>query len=149
MRKIISSKSLLLLAFASAAAFAGAVQPPPLPGGGPETTICQLLESGLLPPGSEADYDHDGIPDLCDADADGDGVPNTQDACLATELGAAVDENGCSVLDLNPCDNGWKNHGAYVRAVVQTAEDFVARGLIDADGADAVVSEAARSSCGK
>jgi hypothetical protein len=138
----------LILAFTWGAS-GGVQQPPPDWGGGDEFSFCQALMSGFGPPGFDADYDHDGIPDVCDPDADGDGIPNAQDACPDTPLGAAIDADGCSIADLAPCAAAWKNHGSYVRAVVKTAESFVEQGLISNDEMDAVVSDAGQSSCGK
>jgi hypothetical protein len=117
---------------AASAAFAGAVPPPPPPdGGGGEISICDV------------------DPNACNPDIDGDGVPNEQDACPNTAPGAVVDAEGCSVADLNPCDAGWKNHGAYVRSFVQTAQAFVDAALLSQDAMDDLVSQAAESSCGK
>ena len=50
---------------------------------------------------------------------------------------------------LYPCEGPWKNHGQYVSAVSHAAEDFVTFGLITEAEKDAIVSEAAQSSCGK
>lgn len=43
----------------------------------------------------------------------------------------------------------WKNHGAFVSAVVHTAEALLSAGIITEEEKDAIVSEAARSDCGK
>jgi hypothetical protein len=43
----------------------------------------------------------------------------------------------------------WKNHGAFVSAVVHTAEALVAAGRITEGEKDSLVREAARSDCGK
>jgi hypothetical protein len=47
------------------------------------------------------------------------------------------------------CDGGWKNHGEYVKCVTQTAKYFAADGRIDQNKKDIIVSEAAKSDCGK
>ena len=47
-----------------------------------------------------------------------------------------------------PCENAWKNHGAYVSCVTHAAKDFVAAGLITDAEKDAIVAEAAASTCG-
>lgn len=46
----------------------------------------------------QADYDNDGIGDVCDDDIDGDGVKNENDLCPNTVSGEIVDESGCKVL---------------------------------------------------
>lgn len=48
-----------------------------------------------------------------------------------------------------PCDNEWKNHGAYVSCVAQASEDFVDLGLITEAEKGAIVSAAGKSACGK
>ena len=58
------------------------------------------------------------------------------------------DSIGCSISDLCPCENNWKNHGAYVLCVAHTSEDFVAEGLITEVEKDTIVSTAGNSSCG-
>ena len=82
------------------------------------------------------------------SDTDNDGVLDANDQCVATPNGEVTDVNGCGISQLCPCDNDWKNHGAYTRCVAQTAEDFVADGLITEAEKDATVSTAAQSSCG-
>jgi hypothetical protein len=96
----------------------------------------------------QSDRDSDGAGDLCDTDADGDGVLDANDACLATLPGEVVDDTGCSIDDLCPCENAWKNQGAYVSCVARAAEDFVADDLITDAEKDTIVAEAAESNCG-
>jgi hypothetical protein len=102
----------------------------------------------LVANSDQSDRDSDGAGDLCDTDADGDDTLDANDACLATLPGAVVDDTGCSIADLCPCDNPWKNHGAYVSCVAHTAEDFVDAELITVAQKDAIVSAAAESDCG-
>jgi hypothetical protein len=83
-----------------------------------------------------------------DRDIDNDGVLDTADLCPGTLPGAPVNAQGCSIAQLCPCDAAWKNHGAYVAAVVHTAKEFVAAGIITEAERDAVIAQAARSSCG-
>lgn len=87
-------------------------------------------------------------------DSDADGVADDQDECPDTPQGAIVNVQGCSIQQLAPCagplsGGAWKNHGQYVSTVNRTAEAFLASGLITEEEKDALVSAAARSSCGK
>ena len=98
-------------------------------------------------PGQE-DGDGDGAGDVCDDDSDNDGVANADDQCPGTATGDVIDALGCSVAQLCPCENSWKNHGAYVRCVAHAAEDFVSAGLLTEAEKDATVSAGAESTCG-
>ena len=79
-------------------------------------------------------------------------------ASPGTAAGAPVDAQGCSAAQLValacPCaapaaGGAWKNHGQYVSCVAHASQAQVAAGLLPADGQGAIVSAAARSSCGK
>lgn len=95
----------------------------------------------------QSDLDEDGAGDLCDNDDDNDGVIDADDQCLVV-TDEVVNDDGCSISSLSPCSNSWKNHGAYVRSLAHTSEDFVAEGLITEAEKDFIVSEAANSECG-
>ena len=97
---------------------------------------------------NQADFDEDGAGDICDIDDDSDEVLDANDQCLYTVLGEIVNDTGCSIADLCPCNNPWKNHGAYVKCVAQTSEEFVAAGLITEEDKNTIVSLAAQSTCG-
>lgn len=94
------------------------------------------------------DFDGDGIGDVCDDDVDNDGVNDGLDQCLETLLGDTVDPEGCSIADRCPCENDWKNHGAYVRCVARRSGSFVDAGLISQEEKDEIVSTAGQSACG-
>lgn len=96
----------------------------------------------------QADSDGDGAGDVCDTDDDNDGVLDADDQCLSTPLGDIVDYSGCSIADLCPCENQWKNHGAFVKCVAHYSEEFVSEGLITEFQKDSIVSNAAESECG-
>jgi uncharacterized repeat protein (TIGR03803 family) len=88
------------------------------------------------------------------ADSDGDGIPDDVDLCPGTPAGSVVDEHGCSIDQLVPCDGPisggrWKNHGQYVTAFATVADSFLAKGLITPDQWRALLQTAARSQCGK
>jgi hypothetical protein len=103
----------------------------------------------------QSDFDGDGLGDVCDGDIDGDGVINGDDICKLTPLGEVVDpDSGCSISQLCPCEGPfgtttpWRNHGKFVSCTAETAESFLYRGLISAMEKNAIVSEAAQSTCG-
>jgi hypothetical protein len=90
---------------------------------------------------------------LGESDADGDGVADSLDQCPNTAPGAIVDAQGCSIDQIAPCSGPasggtWKNHGQYVSSVAHAAEAFLAQGLINAEQAEEIVSQAAQSECG-
>ena len=87
--------------------------------------------------------------EVINPDDDGDGVPNEADTCPATAAGEIVDLSGCSIQQSCPCENSWKNHGQMVSCNSSVAEIFVSEGLITDEEKDAIVREAAKSSCGK
>ena len=56
---------------------------------------------------------------------------------------------GGNVDQACPCAGPWKNHGQYVSCVAGTAELYLKAGVITEEVKDAIVSDAAKSSCGK
>jgi len=112
----------------------------------------------ICPSGDDSvDNDGDGVPDACDPcpndnpdDLDGDGICYSNDVCPDTAIDGIVNDEGCSIEDLCPCENQppWRNHGKYVSCTAKTAESFVDEGLITQEEKDMVVSEAAKSDCG-
>jgi hypothetical protein len=86
-------------------------------------------------------------------DSDGDGIPDVIDQCPDTAAGDIVDASGCGIDQLVPCDGPqtggvWRNHGQYVRAVIQIANDFLKAGLINHRQWSQIVTSAAQSRCG-
>jgi len=93
----------------------------------------------------------DNCPDtfnLDQLDTDEDGIGDACDDCPNTETSAIVNQSGCSIDQLCPCDNEWKNHCGYVSCVAHIAESFLEEGLITEEAKAAIVSDAARSDCG-
>jgi hypothetical protein len=84
-----------------------------------------------------------------EADTDGDGVADDADACAETPTGEIVDADGCSIAQICPCENGWKNHGGYVSCVSNAATAFENAGLIESNQHGKITSAAAKSSCGQ
>lgn len=92
--------------------------------------------------------------DVADLDIDGDGVLNSIDLCPNTPADDTVNDYGCSIPQLVPCagpvmGGEWRNHGQYVSTVTHVAQVFLRDDLITEDEMGALVSEAARSHCGK
>ena len=87
--------------------------------------------------------------DILNMDEDSDGVEDASDNCTNTASGDVVDGSGCSVQQSCECSSDIKNHGQLVSCTSSVAEIFVSEGLLtDAQKAE-IVSEAAKSSCGK
>lgn len=102
----------------------------------------------LVANADQSDFDLDGIGDACDADGDNDGLNDGLDQCLDTPAGSVVNDEGCAIADLCPCDSEWKNHGAYVRCNARVSNAFLDDGLISDAEKDDVMSLAGQSICG-
>jgi hypothetical protein len=83
-------------------------------------------------------------------DSDQDGIIDAQDQCLgASARDAMVDDSGCSVAQICPCENDWKSHRAYVRCIARASEAFVETGLITEEEKEETLSAAGSSRCGR
>jgi len=104
---------------------------------------------------NQRDTDADGQGDACDNDDDDDGVPDGNDLCESTPPDVVRDASGCTIDQLCPCagpygSNGlWSSHGKYVACVTHASKEFERRRLISSRDRSRIVSDAARSSCGK
>ncbi|MCW5198475.1 thrombospondin type 3 repeat-containing protein [Desulfobulbus sp. F3] len=122
----------------------------------------------------QTDADGDGAGDSCDnckdavnadqLDADEDKIGNTCDNCPAvanadqTDVDADGTGDACAsnckltpdiISSLCPCENSWKNHGAYVSCVAQASKSLADLGVVAKNGRGAFVAKAAQSTCGK
>ena len=57
--------------------------------------------------------------------------------------------NVCEVGVICACDNDWKNHGQYVKCVKKVTNIAKKAGIISGKEKGEIVSEAAKSDCGK
>jgi cysteine-rich repeat protein len=94
------------------------------------------------------DADGDGVGDVCDDDDDDDGVTDDVDHCPGTPLGEVVDNHGCSLDQIVPCDHDWHDHDEYVAYFKHYAWAFYHAGLIDAETRDELIAAAHDSDCG-
>ena len=72
----------------------------------------------------------------------GEAVPDS----VREKLG---DDAVCVLEEECPRDGGWRNHGKYVSCVAHVAKDLRNDGTLNEDDEDGVVSDAARSDCGR
>ncbi len=81
--------------------------------------VCDNCPNDLNP--DQADFDDDGTGDACDEDADDDGVLDDADACPLTPLGAAVDEEGRPLGDIDrDCDTDLTDYRLFQRGFTGT-----------------------------
>jgi DNA-binding beta-propeller fold protein YncE len=86
--------------------------------------------------------------DIVGADSDQDGVANTDDACPGTALEVIVDAAGCAIAQYCVCD-AFPNHGQYQACLAARTRGFRTDGLIDDRQRASILTEGARSQCGK
>jgi hypothetical protein len=91
----------------------------------------------------QEDFDGDGDGDACDVDVDGDGIVEADDACPLTPAGLVVNGEGCAIAQVCPAENDWKNSGAYIKCLKNTAQDFLSDGLISKRERAAIIAAAA------
>jgi hypothetical protein len=89
------------------------------------------------------------LPTLLLNDADGDGVEDRFDQCPDTAPDAAVNEQGCSIEQLCPCDGPWTSRQAYLRCVRRSVLDFLRAERITKEEGRALLHQAVRSDCGR
>ena len=88
-------------------------------------------------------------PTLLINDVDGDGIRDPLDQCPDTAWGAVVNEAGCSIEQLCPCEGPWASRHEYMRCVKRTVREFLECGRISKEDARALLNEAMRSDCGR
>lgn len=101
----------------------------------------------------QEDTDEDGVGDACEAlprcqDRDQDGVRNQDDQCRHTVAGDAVNQDGCSVAQLCPCNSMWCEEHAYQACVSEVSQGFLDAGLISSEKRDALIKAAQDADCG-
>jgi hypothetical protein len=82
-------------------------------------------------------------------DTDRDSVPDFRDLCADTPLGSIVNEDGCGIDQLAPCNGFWRNHGEYVSVRKHVIRLFADDGLISKEEEKRLCAEAARLDCGE
>jgi hypothetical protein len=80
-------------------------------------------------------------------------ITSITNAIAVTDSDKQVEDTDLSpeeVIESNcPCGGDWKNHGAYVRCVTKITKKLIADGVISKNEKGKIVSNAARSECGK
>lgn len=60
-----------------------------------------------------------------------------------------MNEQGCSISQICPCDGPWQNHFRYIRCVQETSLGFVNAGLITPAQREGILQAAQASDCGR
>jgi hypothetical protein len=86
-------------------------------------------------------------------DGDGDGVGDACDVCPTDSGGDVVNNRGCSIAQLCPCDGpdvdqAWRNHRDFFICVKKKARKFRRQDLVTRDQGRAIIVAARASTCG-
>ncbi len=107
----------------------------------------------------QADYDDDGLGDVCDEDDDNDEVDDVADSCPISDTSQTVEiddcnsgvdnlvqSDGCTILDdISACASDASNHGKFASCVSKLTNSLKKSGLIAGNQKGAIQSCAAQS----
>ena len=74
--------------------------------------------------------------------------PTGCDDCPPPPPTCEEDDTACLLEEACPCENDWRNHGAYVTCTVQFRNDNTIQGVPQLPDLEHIVSDAGCSDCG-